>query len=91
MMVNEDVKHDCDRHVKIFLTHFNRFDTALHGENHCTSIKCYNFMSLLNLPEVLSQFGLLRNLWEGGGQGERIRSLVKPTWIRYKGKHWQKA
>ena len=48
-------------------------------------------MSLLNLPEVLSQFGLLRNLWEGGGQGERIRSLVKPTWIRYKGKHWQKA
>ena len=64
--VNEDVIQDYERHIKIFLINFSRFDTALRGENHCTCIKCYNFMSLLNLPEVLSHFGSLLNLWKGG-------------------------
>ena len=41
-------------------------------------------MSLLNLPEVLKKYGPLRNLWEGGGQGERVLSVFKPTWGGYR-------
>ncbi len=44
-------------------------------------------MSLLNLPEVLKKYGPIRNLWEGGGQGERVLSVVKPTWGGYR-KNW---
>jgi hypothetical protein len=44
-------------------------------------------MSLLNLPDVLRKYGSLRNLWEGGGQGEQVLSIVKPTWGGYR-KNW---
>ena len=37
---------------------------------------------------VLQEFGPLRNLWEGAGQGEKILSLVKPSWIGLR-TNWQ--
>ncbi len=41
-------------------------------------ITSYNFLSLLNLKEDISQLGPLRSLWEGGFRGEKYISEVKP-------------
>jgi hypothetical protein len=49
----------------------------------------YNFICLLNLPDIVKQFGPLPNLWEGGGQGEKILSKLKPLHCGYR-VGWQK-
>ena len=36
-----------------------------------------NFMSLLNLPKQMKQFGPLRLYWEGGWKGEGIIQEIK--------------
>ena len=38
---------------------------------------CYNFMSLLNIPETLEDFGPLKNYWEGSYIGEKYITQVK--------------
>jgi hypothetical protein len=35
---------------------------------------------------VLRDFGPIRNLWEGGGQGEKIIGLLKPSWFGFRKK-----
>jgi hypothetical protein len=85
--IDEEMIHDCERHIHIFLSYFSVFDSDLRGAEKLTWVRSYNFMSLLNLPEVLRKYGSLRNLWEGGGQGERVLSIVKPTWGGYR-KNW---
>jgi len=87
--VTETHVQDVERHIKIFLNSFDAFDRAMRqGEETPTWISSYNFICLTNLPSVLREFGPLRNLWEGGGQGEKILRLVKPTWIGFR-KNWQ--
>ena len=87
--VTETHVRDVERHIKIFLNSFEAFDCAMRqGEDSPTWISSYNFICLTNLPSVLREFGPLRNLWEGGGQGEKILRLVKPTWIGFR-KNWQ--
>jgi hypothetical protein len=85
--IDDEIIRDCKRHIHIFLSYFSKFDTDLRGEHKRTWVRSYNFMSLLNLPSVLKKYGPLRNLWEGGGQGERVLSVVKPTWGGYR-KNW---
>ena len=41
-------------------------------------LRSYNFLSLLNLPDVMERFGPLCVLWEGGMMGEGILRKVKP-------------
>jgi len=80
---------DVERHVKIFLNAFDVFDSAMRdGDVTPTWISSYNFICLTNLPSVLREFGPLRNMWEGAGQGEKILRLVKPTWTGLR-KNWQ--
>lgn len=87
--VTEANVQDAQRHIKIFLNSFEIFDRAMRcGEDTPTWISSYNFICLTNLPSVLREFGPLRNMWEGGGQGEKILRLVKPTWIGFR-KNWQ--
>ena len=52
-------------------------------------ITSYNFISLMNLPEAMTHFGPLKNLWEGGGQGEKMIQQVKPI-MRGLRKSWQR-
>ncbi len=33
---------------------------------------------------MLQKFGPIRNLWEGGGQGEKVIGLLKPLWNGYR-------
>ena len=87
--VTEANVQDVERHIKIFLNSFEVFDKAMRcGEDTPTWISSYNFICLTNLPSILREFGPLRNMWEGGGQGEKILRLVKPTWIGFR-KNWQ--
>ena len=85
--VNDEKIRDCERHIHLFLSYFSKFDSDLRGEQKRTWVRSYNFMSLLNLPDILKKYGPLRNLWEGGGQGERVLSVVKPSWCGYR-KNW---
>ena len=48
----------------------------------------YNFPSLLNLPEAMQEYGPLKNLWEGGYQGEGFLLLVKPEASYGMRKNW---
>jgi len=48
----------------------------------------YNFLCLLNIPEVMSMFGPLRNYWEGGMIGEKILQYAKGSWHGFT-KNWQ--
>jgi hypothetical protein len=84
-----------ERHVKIFLSRFDAFDRPKRrkkadrvvqpgerkGRNIPGWISHMNFISLLNLPDVLRRFGSLRPLWEGDRKGEgglpRIKAKIK--------------
>ncbi|MFY7881041.1 MAG: hypothetical protein ACOVR6_01995 [Fimbriimonas sp.] len=79
---------DAERHIKIFLTAFETFDGEMRGpRDKPTWITSYNFMCLMNIPLMLRNFGPVRNLWEGGGQGEKIIGLLKPLWFGFR-KNW---
>jgi hypothetical protein len=53
-----------------------------------TWITSYNFICLLNVPNMLATFGPLRNFWEGGGMGEKFIQQIKPLWNGFR-KNWQ--
>jgi hypothetical protein len=88
--VTEQLALDCERHIFIFLSYFDEFDKRVrdHTKQPPTWISSYNFLSLLNLPDVMRMYGPLRNLWEGGGQGEKVLTIVKPTWCGFR-KSWR--
>jgi hypothetical protein len=88
-MTNDDI---CNAkwHIKLFLSSFEIFDSAMREETEKpTWITSYNFICLTNLPCVMEEYGPLQNLWEGGGQGEKIISLLKPVWYGFR-KNWHK-
>ncbi len=37
-----------------------------------------NYVSLLNIPDMMRKFGPLVNLWDGGGKGEKYIQNIKP-------------
>jgi hypothetical protein len=79
---------DVDCHIKKFLTSFHKMDQAmLQQGNKLTWITSYNFICLTNIPQVMHQFGPVRNLWEGGDQGEKIIRVLKPLWFGFR-KNW---
>ena len=51
-------------------------------------LRKYNFQSLLNIPEMMRDFGPLVNYWEGSMQGEGYLRLVKPKINSIHIKHW---
>ena len=78
---SDDVISDVERSIKIFLTSFEKFDAGLRNEKEKPMwVTSYNFPCLLNLPQAMQVFSPLPNLWEGGGQGEKVLQLVKPLW-----------
>lgn len=88
-VVTEAYLHDLERHIKIFLNAYELFDSANRTSNSIPSwVSSYNFCCLLNYPRVIKEFGPLRNLWEGGGMGEKVLRLVKPNWYGFR-KNWQ--
>jgi hypothetical protein len=80
-MTTEVDKSVCDLmeyKIKSFLTHFAKLDRNINPKrDKPTWVTSFNFSSLLNLPGIMERYGPLRNLWEGGNQGEGILKYVK--------------
>ena len=68
---------------------FDKFDRGMNeNDNTLSWITSYNFVCLINIPQVIREFGPVHNLWEGGGQGEKIISFFKPVWFGFRN-NWQ--
>ncbi|KAL7562843.1 hypothetical protein ACA910_002461 [Epithemia clementina (nom. ined.)] len=83
MRTGEDAinTEEIDFWVKRFLSCYAKVDQGLQSSEDSHEkpswVTLYNFMPLLNLPDVVRQFGPLCNLWEGGTQGEGFLWYVK--------------
>jgi hypothetical protein len=84
--------------IQYFLTNYSIFIKSLdYAHSKTKKKKCmpaylrhYNFMSLLNLPQQMKNFGSLRLLWEGGMQGEGYLRNVKGEIKRGLNNNWPK-
>jgi len=77
--MNDSKIREVDRHIKIFLNCYAELDRNLPLLKP-RWIQKSNFLSLLNIPEILSVYGPIRNYWEGSCLGEKILQLPKGIW-----------
>jgi hypothetical protein len=69
---------ETERHIKLFLAQFEKVDAHLRDDDALPKwVTCYNFLCLLNIPNMMRHFGPLRNMYEGS-LGEKFLVLVKP-------------
>jgi hypothetical protein len=81
-----------ERKIRIFLTHFADMEDKLPSKKKLPSwLSCYNFLSLLNLPDVIRNYGPIRNIWEGAAQGEGVLRFVKPNVSNGMRRAWENA
>ncbi len=65
-------------YIKRFLSAYHDVDRALIKENEKPGwLTSYNFLCLLNIPDLMRQYGPIPNLWEGGYDGERYSQELK--------------
>jgi hypothetical protein len=96
IMVPEVTNGECcsalDRKTRMFLTHFADMEERLPLRKRLpTWLSCYDFLSLLNLPDVIRDYGPIRNIWEGAAQGEGVLRFVKPNVSNGMRRAWEKA
>jgi hypothetical protein len=81
---------DFEATIRLFLIKYDVVDTGLSDKDIPSWISQYNFLCLLNLPDTIRNYGHVRNLWEGGTNGEgylkRVKNVLKPGLIN----QWQK-
>ena len=88
--MNSSAITEIERAIHIFLSRYAEFDVHVgDGSATPTWIGAYNFMSLLNLPDALREFGPLRPLWEGGYLGEGYLRTIKPLLCAGLRKNWE--
>lgn len=61
----------------MYLIHYDRLDTGLRENLVPSWIQQYNMVSLLNVPIIMRKYGSMRNVWEGGREGEAYLKQVK--------------
>ena len=78
--------------IRHFLICYDRVDSAMKPKTEKPSwMTQYNFLCLLNLPDTMAKFGCLRNIWEGGVEGEgflrkykkELKHGLRPQWQMY--------
>ena len=78
--------------IRHFLICYDRVDSAMKPKTEKPSwMTKYNFLCLLNLPDTMAKFGCLRNIWEGGVEGEgflrkykkELKHGLRPQWQMY--------
>ena len=94
VMIDEIPNHEyytvLERKIRIFLTHFADMEDKLPRKKQLPQwLSAYNFLSLLNLPDVVRQYGPIRNIWEGGPQGEGVLRFVKPNMLNGMRRAWE--
>ena len=73
----EDINH-VEAILRMFLIYSEKLDYSISGDNAVPSwIKSYNLLCLLNVPDLMRNYGNIRNLWEGGNDGESYMKIVK--------------
>jgi hypothetical protein len=76
--------------IRLFLIKYDIVDNGITEKETPSWITQYNFLCLLNLPATIRLYGNVRNLWEGGSNGEgylkRVKSELKPGLVN----QWQK-
>lgn len=76
--------------IRLFLIKYDIVDGGITKKDTPSWITQYNFLCLLNLPATVRQYGNVRNLWEGGSNGEgylkRVKNELKPGLVN----QWQK-
>lgn len=88
--VSESDVESVQLHIKIFLSLFQWLEKKMYPSKKTPGwVSSYNFSSLLNIPESMALFGPLRNLWEGGYQGEGVLRYVKSEASYGMRKNWQ--
>ena len=63
--------------IRMFLIHYDKVDSGMIERTVPQWIKQYNMLCLLNIPKSMIKFGHIRNLWEGGRDGESYLKTVK--------------
>jgi hypothetical protein len=63
--------------IRMFLIRYDRIDILLGDGPTPAWIQQYNMLCLLNLPDTMRKYGSIRNLWEGGRDGESYLKTVK--------------
>ncbi|KAL7580977.1 hypothetical protein ACA910_005791 [Epithemia clementina (nom. ined.)] len=85
---------DFDFRLKCFLSCYTKVDRGLKSSEDSHEkpswVTLYNFMSLLNLPDVVRRFDPLCNIWEGETQGEGFLWYVKREMSMGLRNNWQK-
>ena len=65
-------------YIKRFLSSYHAVDKELINETDKPGwLTSYNFLCLLNIPDLMKQYGPIANLWEGGYDGERFSQELK--------------
>ena len=96
-VVNEEKIVQVEREIKIYLTNLDKFEVGINTEQKKTKhaiqnkiwLKKYNFLSLLNIPDIMQKYGPLINLWEGSNQGEGYLRYAKPRIRDIHSHNWQ--
>jgi hypothetical protein len=64
--------------IRMFLIYYDIIDMEINDEPNIPSwISQYNMLCLLNLPNTIRKYGYIRNIWEGGTEGESYLKHVK--------------
>lgn len=71
-----DINH-VEAVIRMFLITYDKVDKLVNDSNVPAWIKQYNMLCLLNLPNMMKKYGSIRNLWEGGLDGESYLKMVK--------------
>jgi len=78
-------------YIKRFLSSYHEVDKKLIKDGEKPGwLSSYNFMCLLNIPDLMKYYGPISNLWEGGYDGEkysqqlkqRLKGGLKENWHR---------
>lgn len=75
--------------IRVFLIYFDKIDKFTNETAVPSWIQQYNMLCLLNIPDILRQHGNIRNLWEGGNDGESYLKTVKSNLKAGMVKEWQ--
>jgi hypothetical protein len=74
--------------IRKFLIAYDLVDSRMIQKSLPSWMTQYNFLCLLNIPKVMRKYGCMRNIWEGGVEGEgflrkykrELRNGLKPKW-----------
>ena len=83
---------ELERKIRVFLTAYAEMDVKLTKKGATpTWLTAFNFLSLLNVPHIVREYGPFRNIWEGYWRGEGYLRFVKPSVTHGLRKYWERT